>query len=107
MVMNPSFIVRGAAFFTKMKGNDPTRSVMMKLIRRGVNAESNPFTTDTMMDMNMKRALTRSAFPTFVDMDLTFILKQLNPFLQLNILFHELGDSGIDVRKLVISFKTS
>ena len=48
-------------------------NVMMKLMDRGANAESMPSPMEISMDMNMKRALTRRALPTFVDMTLTFI----------------------------------
>ena len=73
MVRKPSFRVIAEAFFTKMKGNAPTRRVMTKLMSNGVNAESMPYIMDTTRDMNMNSALTSSASPTFRDIDLMFI----------------------------------
>ena len=43
-------------------------------MRRGVNAESSPSAMDISRDTNMKKALTRSAFPTLVDMAFTLII---------------------------------
>jgi hypothetical protein len=57
-----------------MNGKAPTIRVIIKLIIRGPNAESLPSTIETMMDRNMKSALTSSAFPTLTDMALTFII---------------------------------
>ena len=73
IVRKPSFRDRTWAFFTKMNGKAPTIRVMTKLMRSGPNAESRPSIIETMIDRNMKSALTRSAFPTFNDMALTFI----------------------------------
>ena len=76
IVMNPSFRVRGGVFLTNMNGKEPTIEVIIKLISSGVNAESIPSYIDIISDMNMKRALTRSAFPTLVDMAFTLIIVQ-------------------------------
>jgi hypothetical protein len=40
---------------------------------KGVKAESNPFSMDTIIDMNIKVALIISAFPMLVDIAFTFI----------------------------------
>jgi hypothetical protein len=74
MVRKPSFRVNGCAVRTKMKGKAPTIEVMMKLMSRGVNAESIPSDIDIIKDMNMKRALTSSALPTLVDIAFTLII---------------------------------
>jgi hypothetical protein len=74
MVRKPSFKDKDWDFFTNMNGNAPTISVITKLIISGPNAESSPSTTETMMDRNIKRALTRSAFPTLTDIALTFMI---------------------------------
>ena len=42
IVMNPSWVVSCWAFFTKIKGKDPAKLVMRKLISRGVKPESKP-----------------------------------------------------------------
>ena len=47
---------------------------MMKLINRGVNAESKPSIIETIMDININKALTSNALPTFTDMAFTFIV---------------------------------
>jgi hypothetical protein len=73
MVRKPSLRERVWDFLMKIKGKPPTISVMMKLMRSGPNAESLPLTKDTIMDRNMKRALTRRAFPTFIDIAFTFM----------------------------------
>ena len=46
---------------------------MRKLISRGVNAESNPFSIDMTTEMNMNKALMSNALPMFVDIAFTFI----------------------------------
>jgi hypothetical protein len=56
-----------------MKGNEPKRSVMMKLISNGAKAESRPFIMDTTMDRNINNALTSSALPILTDIAFTFI----------------------------------
>lgn len=60
-------------FLTKMNGKMPTMNVIVKEIRRAARALSLPLKTDTRMDRNMKSALTRSAYPTFLVMALKFI----------------------------------
>ena len=72
-------------FFTKINGKEPVTRVMMKLMSRGPKAESLPFAIETIMDRNMKSALTRRAFPTFTDMDLTFIVRI--PFLSMTLFY--------------------
>ena len=74
MVRKPSFRESASFFFTNMNGNAPTRSVMMKLMSNGVNAESYPSIIDTIIERNINKALTRRALPTFNDMALTFII---------------------------------
>lgn len=105
IVRKPSRRVSGVAFFTKMNGNEPTIRVIMKLITNGVKAASIPLITETMIDRNMNNALTSRALPTFMDIDLTFIFKCLDPFLEFDILLHELRNAGIYVGQLVITFK--
>ena len=56
-----------------MKGNPPVIRVMMKLMSRGPNAASLPFMIETINDRNIKRALTRRAFPILMDIAFTFI----------------------------------
>ena len=56
-----------------MKGNMPVRVVTRKLIRRGVKAESNPFSIEIISEMNIKSALMINALPMFVDIALMFI----------------------------------
>ena len=65
------------AFLTKMKGKIPTTNVMMKLMARGPSAESFPFTTETIREKNMNRALISSACPTFLEMTLISIPKNV------------------------------
>ena len=74
MVRKPSFSERASVFFTKMNGKAPTRRVMMKLMSKGVNAESYPSIIDTIIERNINKALTRRALPTFNDMALIFII---------------------------------
>ena len=76
IVRKPSFSERDCDFFTNMNGKAPTIRVIIKLIIRGQNAESLPSTIETMMDRNMKRALTSRAFPTLTDIAFTFIILQ-------------------------------
>ena len=52
-------------------------NVMMKLMARGPNAESFPFTTETIREKNMNSALISSACPTFLDMTLISIPKNV------------------------------
>jgi hypothetical protein len=80
MVRKPSFKERGWDFFTNMKGKAPTIRVMTKLIISGPNAESRPSAIETIMERNMKRALTRRAFPTLTDMAFTFMACLLSKF---------------------------
>ena len=76
MVRKPSFNVSGCLPLTKINGNAPTRRVIMKLISKGPNASSRPLTIETIIDRNINKALTRSAFPTLVDIAFTFIIQQ-------------------------------
>ena len=120
MVRKPSFRDSAWDFLTKMKGNPPAIRVIMKLIIRGPNAESRPSITETMMDRNMNRALTRSALPTFTDIAFTFIVrlllivrhvlfpffpKHLYPLPEFDIFFCQFGYAGIYICKLIVSVK--
>ena len=57
--------------------NEPVIKVIIKLMTKGTNAESRPSMTETIIDRNMKNALTSSAFPTFNDIGLTLISHDL------------------------------
>ena len=72
IIMKPSFSEIWAFLRVKMKGKIPRLKVMVKLIRSGARALSPPSMRDTPTDSNMKRALTRRATPTFLDMTLRF-----------------------------------
>ena len=56
-----------------MNGNAPVMNVAMKLMVKGVNASSNPYAIETSMDINMNKALTSNALPTFIDIVFRFI----------------------------------
>lgn len=113
MVMNPSINVRGVAFLTNMNGKAPTMRVMMKLIVSGPKAESCPLKIDTSIDMNMNKALTNRALPTFVDMAFTFILKIDFSFfpkfsdslLEFYVLIYKFCHTVVDFSKLIITVK--
>ena len=107
MVRKPSFKDMVPGLRVKMKGKAPTRSVMIKLIRRGVKPESIPYINETIRDRNMNKALTSSAMPTLCDMALIFILlllsQRLDSALELLVLLCKVGHTCIDVGKLIIS----
>ena len=73
MIRNPSCWDMAEDCLTKINGKAPKMKVMIKLIASGPNAESLPSDSDTSIEMNMNRALTSRASPTFLDMTLTFI----------------------------------
>ena len=81
IVTNPSFMLNVGTVLTKMNGNAPTISVMMKLIIKGPNPVSLPYRRDTPIDNAINRALTRSALPTLTDMALIFIMISYLQFL--------------------------
>ena len=56
-----------------MNGKAPAIKVMIKLIDNGANAESIPSPIEISIEMNINKALTRSALPTLVDITFTFI----------------------------------
>ena len=60
-----------------MNGKAPAMKVIIKLMDKGANAESIPSPIEISIEMNINKALTRSALPTFVDITLTFILYSL------------------------------
>ena len=85
-----------------MKGKTPTMNVMAKLMERAVKALS-PSIRETIMLMNMNRALTRRATPTFLDIALRFIFSLvlfqfLEPEAEQTVLFGDFGDSCIQLR---------
>ena len=114
MVRNPSLRLIACALLTKMKGKDPTMRVMMKLMSKGVNAESIPSMRDTTIDRNINKALTSRALPTFKDIAFTFILllilfaffsQRLYASLKFHILLDKFAQTCIDVRKLIVTVK--
>ncbi len=74
MMRYPSFSEMFGVLFTKMNGKIPTENVMMKLMIRAESALSLPFIMETIIDRNMKSALTSRAVPTFLDMTFRFIV---------------------------------
>ena len=79
IIIKPSFRVISGFFLTKMNGNIPTVNVMVKLISKAARALSLPLDTETRIEKNMKSALTSSAYPTFLDITLTFISNYSSP----------------------------
>ena len=79
MVRKPSLSESSGAFLTNMNGKAPTIVVIIRLIRRGVNAESYSSAIEMSRDTNIKKALTSRAFPTLIDMAFTLIIRY--PFL--------------------------
>lgn len=97
-------------FLTNIKGNIPTRKVIVNDIRRAAKALSLPLNTETRMDRNMKSALTRSAYPTFLVMALKFMGSVLctlsergKALAQLLVLHSKLGDPRVQFSELVIA----
>ena len=88
-----------------MKGKEPTRRVIIKLMSKGENAASSPSMIETIRDRSINNALTRRALPILIDIAFTFIAEGLDPFLEFYILFDQFRNSGIDVCELVITVK--
>ena len=78
-------------FLTKMNGKAPAMKVIIKLMDRGANAESIPSQMEISMEMNMNKALTRSALPTLVDITFTFICYFLSSEDSMNFSFSSLS----------------